>query len=127
MTVLTRRDTSVLWYLLSSNSGLLTARRRRDINHLLRHFCRFWGNFCLFRAFHTVFRAADTPLFHSRSIQRATDDVVTNAGQILDAAAAHQDDGVFLQIVAFIGDIGDDLEPVGEADFGDFAHGRIGL
>jgi hypothetical protein len=25
MTVLTRRDTSVLWYLLSSNSGLLVA------------------------------------------------------------------------------------------------------
>ena len=42
-------------------------------------------------------------------IERSTDDVVTNPGQIFHTATAHQHDGVFLQIMAFIGDVGNDF------------------
>src|SRR5580692_7446388 len=124
MTVLTRRDTRVLWYLLSSNSGLLTARRRRDINlSLWRCLGRFGGNFCLLRPFDTIFGTAYAPLLHSRSIQRATDYVIPYARQVLDASAPHQNDRVLLEVVAFIRDVGDHLKAIGQPDLGHFPHG----
>ena len=39
-------------------------------------------------------------------IQRTTDDVVTDAGQVLDTAAADHHDGVLLQGVTHAGDVG---------------------
>ena len=53
--------------------------------------------------------------------------MVTNAGQVFDTAPPDENDGVFLEVMAFVGDIGDDLLSVGQADLGDFAHGGIGL
>src|SRR3546814_13005958 len=49
------------------------------------------------------------------------------AGQVLDAAAANHDDRMFLQVMAFAGNVGGDFETVGEADARDLAQGRIGL
>lgn len=34
---------------------------------------------------------------------------------------------MFLEVMALIRDIGDDLKAVGQADLGHFAHGRVGL
>jgi hypothetical protein len=42
----------------------------------------------------------------------SADDVIADARQILDTAAANQDDRVLLQVVAFSGDIGSDFNAV---------------
>src|ERR1700751_472579 len=60
-------------------------------------------------------------------IEHAAQDVIAHARQILDAAAADHDDRMLLQIVAFAGDIADDLETVGQPHLGDLAQRRIRL
>ena len=57
--------------------------------------------FCLFlRTFGAVLGAALPTIADSGAIECAADSVITNSGQILDAAAADQHHRVFLQIVA---------------------------
>src|SRR5680860_158290 len=60
-------------------------------------------------------------------VEGATDDLVADARQILDPAAADQHHRVLLQVVALAGDVGGDLHPVGEANTGDLAQGRVRL
>src|SRR5262245_11240251 len=60
-------------------------------------------------------------------IEDATDDVIADAGQVADAAAADEDNGVFLQIVPLARDVGGDFDPVGEAHASHFPQGRIRL
>src|SRR5262245_46499850 len=60
-------------------------------------------------------------------VQLAADDVVAHAGEVADATAADQDDGVFLEGVALAGDVGGDLHAVGEPHPGHLAEGRVGL
>src|SRR6266446_3067327 len=131
MTVLTSRVTRGLWYLASSASGLLVARRRRDIINPItlrgrggrRRRRRLGG----FRPLDAIFGAAHPPLFDAAGVEGAANDVVTDAGQIFDATAAYEHNGMLLQVVAFIGNVSDDFEPVGEPDFGDFAHRGVRL
>lgn len=47
----------------------------------------------LTRSLGPVFRPTLFPVLDTDGIQRSPDDVVTHAGNILDATAAHQDDG----------------------------------
>src|SRR5258707_5552250 len=49
-------------------------------------------------------------------VQRATDDLVAHAGQVPHPPAAHQHDGVLLEVVAHAGDVGRDLDVAGEPD-----------
>ena len=60
-------------------------------------------------------------------IQRTTDDVVTDAGQVLDTAAADHDDGVFLQVVADTGDVSGDFVTIAQAHTGDLTQCGVGL
>src|SRR5678815_4871648 len=60
-------------------------------------------------------------------VERAANDVVSNARQVLDAAAADQHDAVLLQVVAFATDVRNDLEAVRQAHLGDLAQRRVGL
>ena len=53
--------------------------------------------------------------------------MVTHTRQILDTAAADQDDAVLLQVVAFSGDVGRDLDPVGQTDTGNLTKSRVRL
>src|SRR6266571_644581 len=129
MTVLTSRVTRGLWYLASSASGLLVARRRRDIINPITLLGRGGRRRRLggLRPLNTIFGAAHAPLFDAAGVEGAANDVVTHTGQIFHAAAAHQHDGVLLQVVAFVGDVGNDFETVREPDFGDFAHRGVRL
>src|SRR5262249_54516805 len=43
-------------------------------------------------------------------VEHAADDVVADAGQVADAAAAHQDDRVLLEVVPLAGDVGGHLD-----------------
>ena len=44
-------------------------------------------------------------ILHTGGIQSTTDDVVTDTGKVFYTAAANHDDGVFLKVVAFTGDV----------------------
>src|SRR5262249_45616733 len=46
---------------------------------------------------------------HALGVVDAADDVVPHAGQVAHAAAADEDDGVLLEVVALAGDVGGDL------------------
>ena len=60
-------------------------------------------------------------------IQSTTDDVVTNTGQVLDTAAANQNDGVLLQVMADAGNVRGDLNTIRQADTGDLTQSRVRL
>ena len=59
----------------------------------------------LLRALRAVLGAGLHTLGHTGSIQRAADDVITNARQVTDTAAADEHHGVLLQVVADAGDV----------------------
>src|SRR6266581_7777071 len=60
-------------------------------------------------------------------VQRAADDLVTDAGQVPDTAAADQHDRVLLEVVAHTGDVGGDLDLAGQPDSGDLAQRGVRL
>src|SRR3954453_14272683 len=60
-------------------------------------------------------------------VERAPDDLVTNAGEVFHTAAAHEHDRVLLQVVALTGDVGGDLHAAGEADTGHLAQRGVRL
>ena len=60
-------------------------------------------------------------------IQSAADDVVTDAGQVLDTTAADQNHGVLLQVVADAGDVSGNFHTVGQANTGDLTQCGVGL
>src|SRR5207245_5168613 len=67
-----------------------------------------------FLALGAVLRAGLFPLGDSLAIEHAPNNVVANAGKITHAAAADQDDRVFLEIVSFTANVGRDLLAVGQ-------------
>src|SRR3984957_1853834 len=79
------------------------------------------------RTLGAVFRAALLPVLDALGVQHAAQDVVADAGQILDAAATDHDHRMLLQVMALAGDIADDLETVGQPHLGDLAERRIRL
>ena len=58
---------------------------------------------------------------HTLGIQRTTDDVVTDTGQILDTTAADQNNAVLLQVVALSGNVACHLNAVGQTNSGDLS------
>src|SRR5699024_6707642 len=51
---------------------------------------------------------------HSLGVQGATDSAVTHTGQGRHTSTTHEHDRVLLQVVAHTGDVGGDLDAVGE-------------
>ena len=79
-------------------------------------------NLTLFlRSLGAVFGTGLTPVGNTRGIQGASDDVVSRTGQVLDTAAADQDNAVLLKVVAFAGDVACHLDPVGKTYSGDLS------
>src|SRR3712207_1971307 len=60
-------------------------------------------------------------------VQRAADDLVAHAGEVLHPAAAHEHHRVLLQVVADARDVGGHLDATGEADASDLAQRRVRL
>src|SRR6187200_3582602 len=81
----------------------------------------------LLRALGAVLGARLLAVFDALQVERAAYDVIPNARQILDAAAAHEHDAVLLQVVAFAADVRNDLEAVRQAHLGDFSQRRVRL
>src|SRR5262249_759564 len=67
------------------------------------------------------------PARHPRGVQRAADDLIADAREVLHAPTPDEHDRVLLQVVPDPGDVGRHLEPVGEPDAGHLAEGRVRL
>jgi hypothetical protein len=59
-----------------------------------------------------VLGTAALAIFHAQGILGAPDNMITDPGEILDPAAADQHHRMFLQIVAYAGNIGGYFGPV---------------
>src|SRR4051794_26518279 len=64
---------------------------------------------------------------HTGGVEGAADDLVAHAGEVLHPAAAHQHDGVLLQVVALAGDVGGDLHAAGQPDASHLAQRGVRL
>ena len=81
----------------------------------------------LFRALCAVTRTRLHSLRHTCGIKRTADDVVTNAGQILDSSAPDKYGRVLLKIVSFAGNINRTFLLVGKANSCNLSYSRVGL
>src|SRR5688572_30539681 len=81
----------------------------------------------LLRPLGAILGTALLAVLDALGIERAADDVIANAGQVLHTAATDHDDGVFLQVVAFAGNVGRDFKAVGETDARNLAQGGVRL
>src|SRR3954449_10570327 len=97
----------------STSSGRLAAGPLRGISALL-----------LLRA---VAAASLLAVLHALGVQRAPDDLVAHAGQVLHPAAAHQHHRVLLQVVALTRNVGRDLDAAGQLDSSDLAQRGVRL
>ena len=75
----------------------------------------------------SVLRAAAVSTFDTRRIQRATNDVVADTGEILDAPTANQNNGVLLERMTDTGNVRIHLIAVGQANTRDLTKGRVRL
>src|SRR3954452_14712880 len=66
-------------------------------------------------------------VLHALRVERAADDLVTDTGEVLHAAAAHEHDRVLLQVVADARDVRRDLDLAGQLDARDLPEGRVRL
>ena len=64
---------------------------------------------------------------HTLGIQRTTNDVVTDAGQVLDTAAADHDHRVLLQVVALTRDVSSNFDTVSQTYTSYFTKSRVRL
>src|SRR5436305_11831194 len=64
---------------------------------------------------------------HTLGVERAADDLVADAGQVLHPAAAEEHDRVLLEVVADARDVGRDLDAAAQPHAGDLAEGGVGL
>src|ERR671929_906378 len=112
-TLLTSCVTSGDWYTGSATSGRRGAGPLRGMSALL-----------LLRAVAatSLLAVADT-----LGVQRAADDLVAHARQVLHATAAHEHHGVLLQVVADARDVGGHLDAAGQPDASDLAQRRVRL
>src|SRR5579884_3228965 len=74
-----------------------------------------------------VLRAALPPILDSRGVEGSADHLVAEPRQILDTAAADEDDRVLLQVVALARDVRAHLHAVRQTNTGHLAEGRVRL
>ena len=60
-------------------------------------------------------------------IQRTSDDVITDARQVLDSPASDKNNAVLLQSMSDTGDVNDTFQTVDETDSGDLSDGGVRL
>src|SRR6478735_5899561 len=76
---------------------------------------------------HAVLRTGLLAVADAGGVERPAHDLVAHAREVLDAATAHEHDGVLLQIVALARDVRRDLHRVGEPHTGHLAERRVRL
>src|SRR3954451_4239874 len=122
---------SAVDFLPSSMTLLITCWTRRERCTGSGSICRIWAaarrGIADLLLLDPVLRAGLLAIRHAGGVQRAADDLVADARQVLDAAAAHEHDGVLLQVVALARDVDRDLHLVREPHAGHLAQSRVRL
>lgn len=77
----------------------------------------------LLRFLRTVFGARFFSVLDRCAVERAANNVVANAGKVFDPAAANEYDTVFLKVMSFAWNVGDDLLAVRKTDPSDLSQG----
>src|SRR5512143_2661283 len=108
---------------MSGVTSRLIARLRRDIT---QNSIPGLGS-SLLGTLGTVLGSALLAVFHTRRVQASPDNMIADTGQVLDAAAANHDHRGLLELVAFAGAVGCDLDAVRQANARDLAQGRVRL
>ena len=85
------------------------------------------GWFLLLGLLDAVFGTALFTVGNTLRIKRSADDMVAHAGNVLDTTAPDYDDGMFLKIVALAGDIGVNLDMIGQSYARNLSKRRIGF
>src|SRR5207245_5379335 len=114
MTLLIACWTSFELWTASDSIGRTPAAARRGIGRPLL-------------GLHAVLGAGLLAIRDAGGVERAAHDLVADARQVLDAAAADQHHRVLLEVVALARDVGGDLHAVGQPDAGDLAKRRVRL
>ena len=78
-------------------------------------------------AFSAVFGTALLTTGYAYGIECAADNVVTDTWKILNTAASDQNNGVFLQVMAFTRNVSRNFDSVGQAYTGYFTESRVRL
>src|SRR5512132_882286 len=107
-------------YFGSGRISRLSAARLRDI-------CLESFRSTLLRPLGAVLRAPLPPCRDTLRIQRAANDVIAHARQILYAPTAYQHDGMLLEVVPLTGNVARHLVAVGQTDAGHLAQSRVRL
>ena len=81
--------------------------------------------FLIFRLFSAVTRTCLHTFGNACGIERAADNVITNAGQILDTSAPDKNGRVFLQVVTFAGNVYGTFLLVGKAHSCNLSYSRV--
>src|SRR6187431_2129371 len=81
----------------------------------------------LLRTLRAVLRTALLTVLDALGIQHAAENVVSHAGQILDATAADHDHGVLLKVMTLARNVSDDFEAIGQTHLGNLTKRRVRL
>src|SRR5438093_1143056 len=114
--------TSGLWYNGSAAISRLGISRLRGMSFRPLPFA-----LCLLGSLGSVLRSSLHPSLNSDGVERAADDVIANARQILDAAAANEHQRVLLQVVADTRNVGRHLDAVRQPHARDFSQRGVRL
>ena len=81
----------------------------------------------LLRLFRSILGTALLTTIDTESIERATDDVITDTWKILHSTTTDQNNGVLLEVMPLTTDVGDDFISVSEANLSNLTKRRVGL
>src|SRR3954465_4962260 len=122
---------SAVDFLPSSMTLLITCWTRRERCTGSGSICRIWAaarrGIADLLLLHAVLRAGLLAVGDAGGVERAADDLVADARQVLDATAAHEHDGVLLEVVALARDVRRDLHAIREPHARDLAQRRVRL
>ena len=79
------------------------------------------------RTLSTILRTALCAVGHAGGVERTANDVIAYTAEVLHTTTANEHDAVFLEVVAFTGDVGVDLLRVGKTHTSHFTHGGVRL
>ena len=79
----------------------------------------------LLRYLRAVFGSSLFSIFYWGTVENASDDMVSNTGEILHASTTYENDTVLLQVMSFTANVGNDFLTCGETYPSYFSQGRV--
>lgn len=86
-----------------------------------------WACWQLFRSLGAVLGAGLLTILYRSAVKSTTDDMVTNPREVLYTTTTHEHNAVFLEVMTFTADVGNDFLVVREPNPGHFSKCGVGL